>query len=88
MQFNDKVTIVTGGDDGSVVTILQRPGELLPPPPKTDSFEVPVRSTVGRHSSTFGTLIWLEEGWVVELRSGEADIEELLGLAASLQPAP
>ena len=83
---DDEITIVTAAGDGSTVVVRQHPDEVLAPPPETDSYEIAVRATVGRHSATYGTLSWLENGWVVELSSVDADITALLDVATSLQP--
>lgn len=80
------VVAVPGPGQTSAV-LRQRPGTSLGRPSGASVVEVPVRGTLGRHDPLSGTLTWIEDGWVRELRSDGLDLAGLLAAAADLERA-
>jgi hypothetical protein len=73
------------GDRG--FTLVQSDAAHLTPPANGDVVGVEVRGTAGRYSPERGQLEWVEGGTTHGLSSHTLTLAELLGLAASLEPA-
>ena len=77
--------LLSGGGTRSVI-VTQMPGTRLDPPTGPDFSEVGVRGLDARHDLTSSTLEWVEDGFVVRMKSSTVSVEELLDLAAALEP--
>lgn len=82
----DLLVAVPGPGQTSAV-LRQRPGTSLGLPAKADLVEVEVRGTVGRYEPRTGTVAWVEDGWIRQLRSDGLDLDDLLATAATLEAA-
>ena len=73
--------------DGGGVRLFQAAGEPLPPPLEAEVVAVRVREVDGRYSPARGELEWVEGGVYRSLGGGALDLEGLLRVAESLEPA-
>lgn len=81
------IAAFTGAGDRAFV-LDQAPAAKLPPPIDADDVHaVAVRGTAGRFLPEQGTLEWFEDGQVCRLRSFGLSREELIDIAAHLEPA-
>jgi hypothetical protein len=81
------VTLAYAGAGTRGFLLVQAPGERLTPPLDADASGVRVRRSDGRWSPERGELEWVEAGRTFDLRSATLSLEELLAIAASLEPA-
>ena len=81
------VTLAYPGPGSRGFLLVQAPGDRLAPPLDDDPAGVRVRGADGRWSPARGELEWVEAGRVLTLRSATLSLEELLAVAASLEPA-
>jgi hypothetical protein len=81
------VTLAYAGPGSRGFLLVQAPGTRLAPPLDADARGVRVRGSDGRWSAERGELEWVEHGRVLDLRSATLSLEELLAVAASLEPA-
>jgi hypothetical protein len=81
------VTLAYAGPGSRGFLLVQAPGTRLTPPLDADVRGVGVRGSDGRWSADRGQLEWVEDGRVFDLRSATLSLEELLAIAASLEPA-
>ncbi|MFP3901828.1 MAG: hypothetical protein ACLFXM_13315, partial [Acidimicrobiia bacterium] len=81
------VTQVHAGPGDRTVTLVDVASRTLPPP-TGDEVGVRVRGVAGRYSAERGELEWLEGGSSHSLRSPALSPEELLAIAARLEPVP
>jgi hypothetical protein len=81
------VTLAYAGPGSRGFLLVQAPGTRLTPPLDADARGVRVRRSDGRWSAERGQLEWVEHGRVLDLRSATLSLEELLAIAASLEPA-
>jgi Putative zinc-finger len=81
------VTLAYAGPGSRGFLLVQAPGTRLVPPLDADARGVRVRRSDGRWSAERGQLEWVERGRVLDLRSATLSLEELLAIAASLEPA-
>jgi hypothetical protein len=81
------VTLAYPGPGSRGFLLVQAPGDRLTPPLDDDPAGVRVRGSDGRWSPARGELEWVEAGRVLTLRSATLSLEELLAVAASLEPA-
>jgi hypothetical protein len=81
------VTLAYAGPGSRGFLLVQAPGTRLTPPLDADARGVGVRGSDGRWSAERGQLEWVEAGRVLDLRSATLSLEELLAIAASLEPA-
>jgi hypothetical protein len=81
------VTLAYAGPGSRGFLLVQAPGTRLTPPLDADARGVRVRRSDGRWSAERGQLEWVEGGRVLDLRSATLSLEELLAIAASLEPA-
>jgi hypothetical protein len=80
------VTLAYAGPGSRGFLLIQTPGDRLAPPLDDDPLGVRVRGGDGRWSPGRGELEWVERHRVLTLRSGTLPLEELLTIAASLEP--
>jgi len=80
------VTLAYAGPGARGFLLVQAPGDRLAPPLDDDPVGVRVRGRDGRWSPARGELEWVERHRVLTLRSGTLSLEELLAVAASLEP--
>jgi hypothetical protein len=80
------VTLAYAGPGSRGFLLVQAPGDRLAPPLDDDPVGVRVRGADGRWSPGRGELEWVEGHRVLTLRSGTLPLEELLTVAASLEP--
>lgn len=80
------VTIAAAGAGERAFVLVATPGTTLPPPLDPDVVGVEVRSTIGRFSPSRSDLEWVEEGRVYSLRGAGLGLEELMSIAADLEP--
>ncbi len=83
----DSLVVAVPGPGQTSAVLRQQPGTSLGRPSGASIVEVPVRGTLGRHDPLAGTLTWIEDGWVRELRSDGLDLAGLLVAAARLERA-
>jgi hypothetical protein len=83
----EAVTLAYAGAGARGFLLVQAPGERLTPPLDADAGGVRVRGSDGRWSPQRGELEWVEAGRTFDLRSATLSLEELLAIAASLEPA-
>jgi hypothetical protein len=81
------VTLAYAGPGSRGFLLVQAPGDRLAPPLDDDPAGVRVRGTDGRWSPGRGELEWVEGHRAITLRSITLPLEELLAIAASLEPA-
>jgi hypothetical protein len=81
------VTLAYAGPGSRGFLLVQAPGTRLTPPLDADARGVGVRGSDGRWSAERGQLEWVEAGRTLGLRSATLSLEELLAIAASLEPA-
>ena len=81
------VTLAYAGPGSRGFLLVQAPGARLTPPLDADARGVRVRGSDGRWSAERGQLEWVEAGRTLDLRSATLSLEELLAIAASLEPA-
>jgi predicted anti-sigma-YlaC factor YlaD len=81
------VTLAYAGPGSRGFLLVQAPGARLTPPLDADARGVRVRASDGRWSAERGQLEWVEDGRTFDLRSATLSLEELLAIAASLEPA-
>jgi hypothetical protein len=81
------VTLAYAGPGSRGFLLVQAPGARLTPPLDADARGVRVRGSDGRWSAERGQLEWVEAGRTFDLRSATLSLEELLAIAASLEPA-
>jgi hypothetical protein len=81
------VTLAYAGPGSRGFLLVQAPGTRLTPPLDADARGVGVRGSDGRWSAERGQLEWVEAGRTLDLRSATLSLEELLAIAASLEPA-
>jgi hypothetical protein len=81
------ITLAYAGPGSRGFLLVQAPGTRLTPPLDADARGVGVRGSDGRWSAERGQLEWVEAGHVFDLRSATLSLEELLAIAASLEPA-
>jgi Putative zinc-finger len=79
------VTLAYAGPGSRGFLLVQTPGDRLAPP-LDDPAGVRVRGADGRWSPARGELEWVERRRVLSLRSTTLSLEELLAIAASLEP--
>jgi hypothetical protein len=77
-------TFAGAGDRGFVIS--QVVGDTLGPPVDAVVLAVDVRDRSARYTPDRGTLEWVEDGRIVTLRSRTLGLEELVRLAAALEP--
>jgi anti-sigma factor RsiW len=80
------VTLAFAGPGSRGFLLVQAPGDRLAPPLDDDPVGVRVRGSDGRWSPGRGELEWVERRRVLTLRSSTLPLEELLTVAASLEP--
>jgi hypothetical protein len=80
------VTLAYAGPGSRGFLLVQAPGDRLAPPLADDPAGVRVRGTDGRWSPGRGELEWVERHRTLTLRSTTLSLEELLAIAASLEP--
>ena len=80
------VTLAYAGPGARGFLLVQAPGDRLTPPLDDDPLGVRVRGRDGRWSPGRGELEWVEDHRVLTLRSNTLPLEELLTIAASLEP--
>jgi hypothetical protein len=80
------VTLAYAGPGARGFLLVQAPGDRLTPPLDDDTVGVRVRGRGGRWSPGRGELEWVEAHRVLTLRSNTLPLEELLTIAASLEP--
>ena len=80
------VTLAYAGPGSRGFLLVQAPGTRLTPPLDADARGVGVRGSDGRWSAERGQLEWVEAGRILDLRSATLSLEELLAVAASLEP--
>jgi hypothetical protein len=80
------VTLAYAGPGSRGFLLVQAPGDRLAPPLDDDPAGVQVRGTDGRWSPGRGELEWVERHRTLTLRSATLPLEELLAIAASLEP--
>ena len=80
------VTLAYAGPGSRGFLLVQAPGDRLAPPLDDDPTGVRVRGTDGRWSPGRGELEWVERHRTLTLRSTTLPLEELLAIAASLEP--
>jgi hypothetical protein len=80
------VTLAYAGPGSRGFLLVQAPGDRLAPPLDDDPAGVRVRGTDGRWSPGRGELEWVERHRTLTLRSTTLPLEELLAIAASLEP--
>ena len=80
------VTLAYAGPGSRGFLLVQAPGDRLAPPLDDDPAGVRVRGTDGRWSPGRGELEWVEGHRTLTLRSTTLPLEELLAIAASLEP--
>ena len=80
------VTLAYAGPGSRGFLLVQAPGDRLAPPLDDDPAGVRVRGTDGRWSPGRGELEWVERHRTITLRSTTLSLEELLTIAASLEP--
>jgi hypothetical protein len=80
-----ETTLLLSGGGARSVIVTQMPGTRLDPPTGPDFSEVEVRGLDARHDLTSSTLEWVEDGFVVRMKSSTVSVEELLELAAALE---
>ena len=71
---------------GAWIRVFQQPAEELPPATAADVREVGVRGTAGRWSPERSQLEWLEAGLYLSVDAPGASLDDLLAVAASLEP--
>jgi hypothetical protein len=81
------VTLAYAGPGSRGFLLVQIPGDRLVPPLDDDPVGVRVRGSNGRWSPGRTELEWVEHGRTLALRSATLSLEELLAIAASLEPA-
>jgi anti-sigma factor RsiW len=81
------VTLAYPGPGSRGFLLVQAPGDRLAPPLDDDPAGVRVRRADGRWSPARGELEWVEADRVMTLRSATLSLQELLAVAASLEPA-
>jgi hypothetical protein len=79
-------TLAYAGPGSRGFLLVQAPGGRLAPPLDDDPVGVRVRGHDGRWSPGRGELEWVEDHRVLTLRSGTLPLQELLAVAASLEP--
>jgi hypothetical protein len=79
------VTLAYAGPGSRGFLLVQTPGDRLAPP-LDDPAGVQVRGADGRWSPARGELEWVERRRVLSLHSTTLSLEELLAIAASLEP--
>ena len=77
--------LLTGGGSRSVL-LTQEPGSRLEPPTGPDFSEVEVRGSDGRYNVSETTLEWVEDGYLLRMRSETVGLAELVDLASTLEP--
>jgi anti-sigma factor RsiW len=80
------VTLAYAGPGSRGFLLVQTPGDRLAPPLDDDPVGVRVRGSDGRWSPGRGELEWVERHRVLTLRSSTLPLEELLAIAAALEP--
>ena len=80
------VTLAYAGPGSRGFLLVQAPGDRLAPPLDDHPVGVRVRGTTGRWSPDRGELEWVEQGRTLALRSATLPLEELLAVAATLEP--
>jgi hypothetical protein len=80
----EELVIAVGGPGRTGFQLVQRPAHLLPPPPKADVIQTEARGRPARYAPRLGTLTWLEDGWMRELRADALDLAALRSIASSL----
>jgi anti-sigma factor RsiW len=80
------VTLAYAGPGSRGFLLVQAPGDRLAPPLDDDPLGVRVRGGDGRWSPGRGELEWVEGRRVLTLRSSTLPLQELLTIAASLEP--
>jgi hypothetical protein len=81
------VTLAYAGPGSRGFLLVQAPGDRLAPPLDDHPLGVRVRGANGRWSPGRTELEWVEHGRTLALRSATLSLEELLAIAASLEPA-
>jgi hypothetical protein len=76
---------MTGSGTRSVL-VTQSEGTRLEPPTGPDYSEVTVRGATGRYDASTATLEWVEDDRIVRMRSDTVAMDDLLELAATLEP--
>jgi hypothetical protein len=77
--------LLTGGGARSVI-VTQVPGTRLDTPTGPDFSEVEIRGLAGRYDLSSSTLEWVEDGFVVRVKSNTVGLEELRELAEAMEP--
>ena len=80
------VTLAYAGPGSRGFLLAQAPGDRLTPPLDSGPAGVRVRGADGRWSPGRGELEWVEQGRTISLRSSTLPLEELLAIAATLEP--
>ncbi|HXF71341.1 MAG TPA: hypothetical protein VNO79_01855, partial [Actinomycetota bacterium] len=71
---------------GAWIRVFQQPADELPPATAADVREVEVRGAAGRWSPERSQLEWLEAGLYLSVDAPGASLDDLLAVAASLEP--
>lgn len=77
--------LLSSGGSRSIL-ISQREGTALGPPIGPDVYQVEIRGIQGRFDAATGTLTWVEDGQIVELRSDTVGRAVLVRVAETLRP--
>ena len=81
------VSLVYAGPGDRGFTLVQSDAPRLTPPADGDAVGVDVRGVPGRYSAERGQLEWVEGGTARSLSSPTVSLDELLAIAAALEPA-
>lgn len=82
----ERTTLLLTGGGSRRVLIQSDSGDQLDPPTGPDVAEVRVRGSAGRFDAAATTLEWVEDDRVIQMRSQNVSLDELLDLAASMAP--
>lgn len=81
------VSLVYAGPGDRGFTLVQSDAPRLTPPTDGDAVGVDVRGVPGRYSPERGQLEWVEGGAARSVSSPTLSLDELLGIATTLEPA-
>jgi hypothetical protein len=81
-----ETTLLMTGSGTRSVLVTQSEGTRLEPPTGPDYSEVTVRGATGRYDASTATLEWVEDDRIVRMRSDTVAMDDLLELAATLEP--
>lgn len=80
-----ETTLLLSGGGARSVIVSQVPGTRLDTPTGPDFSEIAIRGVDGRHDLSSSTLEWVEDGFVVRMKSTTVSVEELRDLAATME---